>query len=136
MRRTWRLDSFHDGIWLIDMRPDHGGEDFRPRGEILWAAAASLLVDTWFPAGPGEEGSDALLADVVAAIGDPSVLGPSHPPSALREIVREALHDGRLRALRASTVGLSGMRPSADADVDPNDAPPHADQGQPAHLRG
>lgn len=102
----WRVEGSYAAVWLVQRSRWDGAPSgpFDGAGELLSADAAALQVDAWFPDGWGDAAGAATLAGIAAALGEESLW--NHDAEArrrLKAIVRRALRDGRLVALR---VGL------------------------------
>ena len=101
----WRVEGSHDNLWLVQ-RSRWGGElhaALEGKGEALNGDAAAFQVDTWFPDGWGDAAGASTLADIAAALGEELLW--NHDGDArrrLKSLVRQALREGRLVALRVS----------------------------------
>lgn len=99
MSERWRVEDLHEAVWLVRPNP-WGHPTWQSHAEMLTPTAAAARLGAWFPAGCGSR--DQLLADVCLSL-EGTYPGSDVPESGwLHEVVRRALHDGRLVALRAT----------------------------------
>jgi hypothetical protein len=110
--RKWYLDGLHGGVWLA--RSDLGWSGtLGPEGEVLPREAAAAQVDAWFPEGWGEEGAGGALLEIGLALGEEPFSSGGSPAGYLKRIVRRALRDGRLVAVRPRVDAPVGSGPEA-----------------------
>jgi hypothetical protein len=97
----WWVEDFHDGFWLVGRSGWGEGADAWPQAEAIEPEAAASRVDAWFPEGFGDASDGAVLAAIAAALGA-EVLWQSDTSATAwhKSVVRNALRDGRLIALR------------------------------------
>ncbi len=121
----WQVEGFHDGIWLLTERERAEADTFE--SDPLPPFAAASRVAEWFPEGPTEPPSW-VLSDACADLGAPST--PDRGPAAplLRDLLRAALLDGRLTAVRVKQRMPPGDTPSSAPEPPP--PPPPAKQDE------
>lgn len=104
----WRVEGFHEPLWLV--RRSGLGEPGGPAAsQALGADTAAFQVDVWFPDGWGDAAGAATLVEIAAALGEEILW--SHDAEArrrLKALVRQALRDGRLVAVRAAPAAGDG----------------------------
>jgi hypothetical protein len=115
----WRVFGFHEGLWLVRRTGLRGGPDERLQGdgegEVLNADLAAFQVDSWFPDGWGDATRAGTLADIASALGEELLW--SHDTEAwrrLKGIVKQALRDGRLVAVRIAPPVPGGSAPEQE----------------------
>src|SRR4051794_26810882 len=114
----WRIEGFHGAIWILC-----GRGAVPPAGsQILLAETAASQVGAWFPDG-WLHGDHATLSAIAASLGE---IAPGTTPEAvgrLKALVRNALRDGRLTAIRMPLPGVQGGR-AAEVEEQPKPAAP------------
>lgn len=120
----WRIEGWHGGVWIA-RRSGWGGAPSLPGwAEQIDPAEAAWRVDSWFPEGWGIGGREAAsLAEIAAALGEAplgEIDGDALPR--LKEILREALRDGRLLAARPVLPPPGGGLLEAEDEAPPQPA--------------
>src|SRR4051812_37389582 len=97
----WRVSDLHDSYWLVARSGFREGPDAWPGAEALEPNTAASRMDAWFPEGFGDASAGAVLATIAAALRE-DVLWQSDTSATAwhKSVVRSALQDGRLIALR------------------------------------
>lgn len=94
----WRVDGAHEDIWLVQRSPWGEVERLPRDAQVLTAEAAALRVGSWFSSRWGDD--DRLLVEICAAVQGDFPSGGRPDEGSLRRVVRRALDDGRLVAVR------------------------------------
>lgn len=114
----WRVDDLSESIWLVRRSP--WGADL-PRGAApLGIETAIRRLGAWFPEGWGS--TDARLAAIASSLLGDTVASGTHDPGWLRRVVKQALHDGRLTAVRVTPPPTPGSL-HAEEEEEPAERP-------------
>jgi hypothetical protein len=129
MRRRWWVEGFHDGFWLVAKSGWGERADTSPDVEALAPEAAVSRMDEWFPHRWGGAHEGVTLAEIAAALGE-ELLWPSDTSASARQksLVRQALRDGRLVALRVRLPAPAGSVIEQEDDARPAEAAPGEDK--------
>lgn len=112
----WRVDGSLGHLWLVQSSRWRGELNEPGWGAALGAEAAAHQVDVWFPDGWGDDPGASTLANIAAALGEEILW--SHDGAArrrLKGLVRQALRDGRLIAVRVGMPAAPGGAEVEDA---------------------
>ena len=125
----WWVDDFHDGFWLVARSGWDEGADVWPQAEALDPKAAASRVDAWFPEGFGDASGGSVLAEITAALGE-EALWQSDPSATAwhKGVVRNALRDGRLIALRMRLQAQAEGRGEREEEARPAERAPHEEK--------
>jgi hypothetical protein len=121
MRAIFRIPALADEVWIL-----RAGSALAPgEAEVFPPGQAAWQLDDWLPREAGS--SRAVLAELCAELGAPLVHRPDLDPAELRSWVREALHDGVLRAYRI-VPKLSGAGVAEISEIPPSEPPPPVEE--------
>ncbi len=109
----WRIEGA-GGVWLI--RGDARAAALAMPGEALSREIAATRVDAWFPEGWGGAGTPASLASIVRALEGAFAGSEMRDAVQLKALLRRALRDGRVTALKP---GLGAPKWDAPAEAEP-----------------
>lgn len=127
--RKWRVGGFEGDIWLVRSSPWVGAPDLPSGAEPLGAVEAAAQVSAWFPDGWGDGGDGAMLSEISAALGQEYLWSTDALASGrLKALVRQALRDGRLLAVRVRLAGVGGAVGDDGGEQDARPAEPAAQQ--------
>jgi len=116
MQRAWKIGVFPDEVWIV---PSFASA--LPTGAIeIFPENAAFHVDAWFP---NDGLGRARLAEIVEAIAGPWLPSPRGFSSELRDMVREALRRGELKAYSLQPKLVGGVVAVAEEAPRPQQQP-------------
>jgi hypothetical protein len=127
--RRWWVEGFHDGVWLVARSGWGERVDVSPDVAAIEPEAAASRLDEWFPHAWGNAREGATLAEIAAALGE-ELLWQSGPSVAARRksLIRQALRDGRLVALRVRLPAPAGSVVEQEEDARPAESAAQEDK--------